>query len=168
MKKVPEIRGVTMVYGAINEKGERWYTQMCKVFDAIKDRQINYNWLITDMDGVPEKINERCNGKDYCWLTGEELTNIVRADDSQWVWAVLSGFDKGIALPEILRYPKPYADGYTGFWKNPPSIQHPLAAIEMVPWDSSLTLLFSKQKHIVDDFLAFFPLSENLLEYNAK
>lgn len=28
-----------MIYGAINEKGERWYTQMGRVFDAIRNKQ---------------------------------------------------------------------------------------------------------------------------------
>lgn len=157
-----------MVYGAIIEKGESWYTQMGKIFDAIKDKQTDYNWLITDMDGVPERISECCDGKNYCWLTGEKLTEIVRQNDEQWVWAVLSGFDKSITLTEILQYPKPYADGYTGFWKNPLSIQHPLASVEIVPWDSSLTLIFSEQKALVDNFMEFFPLSENLSIYNTK
>lgn len=157
-----------MVYGAINEKGERWYTQMSRVFDAIKGKQCGYNWLITDIDGVPQEIYEYCNGKDFCWLTGEELSQVVRRDDWQWVWAVLSGFDKSIALSEVLKHPKPYADGYKGFWTNPISIQHPLATVEIVPWDSSLTLFFSKQEDLVQDFLSFFPLSQELSTYNAK
>lgn len=155
-----------MVYGAINEKGEQWYTQMSKVFDAIKHKQIDYNWLITDVDCIPQEI--AYNGTGYCWLTGEELHQIVQEDDSQWVWAVLSGFDKSVTLSEVLKYPLPYADGYKGFWQNPISIQHPLATIEIVPWDSSLTLLLSKQKDIVEGFLHFFPLSQELSSYNAK
>lgn len=42
-----------MVYGAINEKGERWYTQMGRVFDVIQNKQTEYNWLITDVECVP-------------------------------------------------------------------------------------------------------------------
>lgn len=42
-----------MVYGAINEEGERWYTQMGRVFDAIQNKQTEYNWLITDVECVP-------------------------------------------------------------------------------------------------------------------
>ncbi len=157
-----------MVYGAINEKGEKWYTQMGRVFDAIKDKQIDYNWLITDMDCVPQKIEAYCRGKGYCWLTGEALSQLVREDDWQWVWAVLSGFNKGITLSEVLKYQEPYSDGYKGFWSNPLSIQHPLATIEIVPWDSSLTLFLSKEENLVKDFLRFFPLSEDLAIYNAK
>lgn len=48
------------------------------------------------------------------------------------------------------------------------SIQLPLAAIEIVFWDSSLTLFFSKQASFVGDFLRFFPLSEDILTYNLS
>ena len=157
-----------MIYGAINEKGERWYTQMGRVFDAIRNKQTEYNWLITDIDCVPQKIEELCDGNDYCWITGEELSRIVKEDDWQWVWAVLSGFNKNITLAEVMQYPKPYADGYEGFWRNPLSIQHPLATIEIVPWDSSLTLFFSKKEDLVNDFLRFFPFSEDLAIYNSR
>ncbi len=156
-----------MVYGAINEKGEQWYTQMGRVFEAIKQKQNDYNWLITDIDCVPQKIEECCIG-DYYWLTGKELSRIVNADDGQWVWGVLSGFDKNIDLSEILQYAKPYANGYEGFWINPVSIQHPLATIEIVAWDSTSTLLFSRQEDMVKDFLSFFPFGEDLSKYNAK
>lgn len=158
-----------MVYGAINEKGESWYTQIGKMFDAINNKQKEYNWLITDIDGAPEKIWECCKkGENFCWLTGEQLSEIVREQDVQWVWAVLSGFDKSISLSEILAHPHPYADGYRGFWENPLSIQHPLASVEIVAWDSSLTLCFSRNEELVRDFLNFFPLSEDLAIYNAK
>ena len=56
---------------------------MGNVFEAIKNKQYNYNWLITDMDCVPQKIGERCNG-DYCWLTGEELSRIVSEELSAY------------------------------------------------------------------------------------
>lgn len=158
-----------MVYGAINEKGELYYTQMGRVFDAIKNKQTEYNWLITDIaDGAPQKIWELYNDDDYCWITGEQLSKIVREQDVQWVWAVLSGFNKNISLSEILSYPHPCADGYGGFWRNPVSIQHPLATVEIVPWDSSLTLLISKKEDLVKDFLEFFPLSEELSSYNNQ
>lgn len=84
------------------------------------------------------------------------------------VWAVLSGFEKHITLSEVLQYPAPFADGYCGFWKNPISIQHPLAAIEIVAWDSELTLFISRNEALVEDFLKFFPLSKDLSIYNSR
>ena len=156
-----------MVYGAIDEKDEKGYTKIGKVFEAINNKQVRYNWLITDIYYVPRKIEEYCSDKGYCWLTGEKLSQIVREDDQQWAWAVLSGFEKGIALSEVLKYPQPYADGYRGFWINPVSIQHPLATIEIVAWDSTLTLFFSKQEGLTQEFLNFVPFSEDILTYNS-
>lgn len=155
------------VYGAILDKGEKYYTHMQKVFDAIGNRQTEYNWLITNCEffALSPEINNLLS-REYSFLTGEELTEIVKKEDFQWIWAVLSGFDKCISLDKIMKYPLPYANGYEGFWKNPLSIQHPFANIEIVPWDSSLTLLLSKNKSIVDAYMEAFPLSQDLTEYN--
>ena len=71
-----------MVYGAIDEKDEKGYTKIGKVFEAINNKQVRYNWLITDIYYVPRKIEEYCSDKGYCWLTGEKLSQIVREDDS--------------------------------------------------------------------------------------
>ncbi len=158
-----------MIYAAINNKGERFYTHLSRVFEAIKNRQREYNWLISFAVCYPrDPETDEMLSKDYCWISGDDLTELVAREDFQWIWAVLSGFDKSIELSEVLKYDLPYADGYKGFWQKPLSIQHPLAAIEIVPWDSSLTLLFSREKEIVDDFRRFFPYSENLEDYLGR
>lgn len=147
-----------MVYGAIVEKGEGHYTDLGKVFKAIENEQIKYNWLITDCVCYPRNPNvEKMLSKEYCWLSGNELTAMVQDEPLQWIWAVLSGFEKEIPLSEALKYQLPYADGYEGFWKNPISIQNPLATIEIVPWDSSLTLILSKEKGQIDNFMKASP-----------
>ena len=156
-----------MVYGAIDSKSKKTYTYLKEIFAAINNKQTEYNWLITNAEILThsEELNV-FNTEEYCFLSGEKLTKIVTQDDSQWIWGVLSGFDKRIPLEEILKYPFPEADGYTGFWKNPLSIQHELASIEIVPFDSSFVLVFSKSKEIVDDFRKAFPKSQDLSEYN--
>lgn len=158
-----------MIYGAITEKGEEFYTYLPKLFDAIDNAQQEYNWLITDCFcnfDTAITIEEKKNG--YCWISGEELTQLVNETHVQWIFAVLSGFKKDVPLKEVLKHPLPLADGYSGFWHNPISIQHPLATIEIVPWDSSLTLFFSKDKELVDKFRAGYPQSEDLTVHNAK
>jgi len=162
-----------VVTGAILEKGEEFYTCFGKVFRATGNFQKDYNWLITDCVAYPkrpghrERITQSKSG-DYAWISGDELTGIIRRDDFQWVWGVLSGFGKDVPKEEILKYPKPYADGYPGFWKPELSIQHPLAEVELVAWDSALTLMFSREEPIVRAFREAFPLSEDLKEYNFR
>lgn len=158
-----------MVYGAIDEKGERFYTYLPKLFDAIENAQMDYNWLITDCDcNQSNKVYDEYLKQGYCWISGEELTKIVQETHIQWLWAVLSGFQKDITLNEVLAYPYPDADGYPGFWRNPVSMQHPLATIEIVPWDASLTLFFSRKKELVEKFRAGYPHSEDLSVYNTR
>ena len=80
-----------MIYGAISEKDERYYTYLKKVFEAIGNVQQDYNWLITDCECCPRNIEtEKLLNAEYCWITGEQLTEIVLEEDFQWIWAVLS------------------------------------------------------------------------------
>ena len=157
------------LYGAVLEQGEEYYTNLSKIFAAIGNVQVQYNWLITDCECYPKSqyINNMLS-QEYCWMTGEELTNLIKEEEFQWIWAVLSGFEKNIPLDTILKYPLPYAKDYDGFWKNPVSIQHPLASVEIVPWDSSLTLIISKEHKVIGDFRRAFPLSEDLNSYNES
>lgn len=173
-----------MVYGAIDKESNRYYTYLKSVFDSIENKQFDYNWLITDteiiahsdkLDSLNTSVHWQYeNGApitfpapDYCFLSGEELTKIITDDDSQWIFGVLSGFEKSIPLEEILKHPLPKANGYGGFWKNPLSLQHPLASVELVPWDSSCALLLSRNKELVDRFRRAFPNSRDLYEYNS-
>ena len=173
-----------MVYGVIDTKSKRLYTYLKAVFDAIDNKQIEYNWLITDteiiahsdkLDALNTSVHWKYeNGKpiaipapNYYFLSGEELTKIITEDDSQWIWGVLSGFEKSIPIEEILKYPLPKADGYEGFRKNPPSIQNALASMEIVPWDSSCVLLLSTKKAIIEKFKKTFHKCQDLSAYNS-
>ena len=155
------------IYGAILDEGEKYYTYLQKIFDAIGNRQTEYNWLITDCECFPKSPEiESLFLQEYCFLSGDELTDIIKQEDFQWIWAVLAGFKKDIPFEEIMKHPLPFANGYDGFWKNPLSIQNPLAGVEIIPWDSSLTLVLSEDKSIVDAYMSAFPLSRDLAEYN--
>ncbi len=162
-----------MIYGAIDKKsGKYYYTDIKNVFAAIGNRQKDYNWLITGCECYPtgpETNPETCAmlRQKYCWFDGEALTDMVEKERLQWVWAVLSGFEKTVEPAEVLKYDLPYADGYEGFWKTPLTLQHPLAKVEIVPWDSSLTLILSEEEEIVKDFRRNCPWSEDLAEYLA-
>ena len=103
--------------------------------------------------------------KDYCWISGEDLTDLIAQEDFQWIWAVLSAFDKSVVLEDVLKYDLPRVEDYDGFWRKPISMQHPLARIEIVPSDSTMTMIFSDDKSIIDSFRASYPLSEDFEVY---
>lgn len=164
--------------GAILQKGEKFYTDLLDVFNSIGNIQNEYNWLITNLENciwVDKKevfMNEK-GFKDYVWISGEELTKIQEENyNFQWIWGVFSGFKKDVSKDEVLKNftweNLPFANGYDGFWKNPISIQHPLADIEIVAWDSTLTLLISRDDQIVDRFMKNKSYAQSLEEYNEE
>lgn len=157
-----------MVYGVIDSGSHKFYTYLRDVFPAIQNAQQNYNWLITDCDcNMSNPIWEEIDRQGYCWITGEALTAFAQQDKTQWIGAVFSGFEKDIPLAEILKYPMPVWE-HSGFWHNPLTLQHPLATVEIVPWDSTYTLLLSKNEQIIADFRRAYPNSRDLAVYNDQ
>jgi hypothetical protein len=154
---------------AILEIGEQYYTYMSKVFNAIEDEQLKYNWLITDCECYPqdESLNELFS-KEYVWISGKHLTDIINKEDFQFIWGVFSGFLPEVTLEEILKFNLPFADGYGGFWVDNVGIQHPLSTIEIVAWDSSLTLLISEYDDLVQKFMHNLPLAKDLSAENTR
>lgn len=157
-----------MVFGIIDGKSHRFFTYLRHVFPAIGDAQKNYNWLITDSYcNISNPIEEEIDRQEYCWISGEDLTSFAEQDKSQWIGAVFSGFEKDISLEEILKYPLPVWE-HPGFWHNPLTLQHPLATVEIVPWDSTYTLLLSKNEEIIADYRHAYPQSQDLAAYNTQ
>lgn len=133
------------------QKGEKYFTLLKNIFQSINDIQREYNWLITGFECYPQKKEyaEKLSGK-YCWITGDELTDMIEDEDFQWIWGVLSAFPKNLEKDNILKYKLPHAEGNTRIWQEPVSIQHPFAEIEIVAWDSSMTILISKNDDIIE------------------
>lgn len=151
----------------ILEKGEQSFTHMGKLFQGIGNEQVKYNWLVTDCKCYPKNREfAKLFSKEFIWLSGEQLTEIIYKEDFQFEWGVFSGFSKEISLQEVLKYELPFAEGNGGLWLNNVRIQHPLANNEIVAWDSSLTLFLSDSDELVDKFIYSFPRSQSLTERN--
>ena len=81
---------------------------------------------------------------------------------------LFSAFPESVTKDDALKYELPKADGNEKIWKNPISIQHPLSVMEIIAWDSSMTILISKFDEIVEKLLKSNPLIEDLEEYNKN
>ena len=138
-----------------------------KVFNCIKELK-NYNWLITDMECYTDDKNLlNVIDNKYCWVHGKDLLKLLKIESSQWVWGVFSAFSKNIELNDVLKYEYPYADGYKGFWKNPLTIQHPLATLEFVIWDGNFILVISEDHKIISDIMKKNNNARDLELYNT-
>lgn len=138
------------------------------IFDCIESAD-NYNWLISNIECYPvdENILKTLSGE-YCWITGKELLNLLYQEDFQWIWGVFSAFPSEILLGEVLDNDLPYADGYTGFWKNPVSVQNPFAKMEIVVWDGTITLAISKEDKVIEDIMKEQVDARDLESYNKE
>ncbi|MCM1501033.1 MAG: hypothetical protein NC124_21455 [Clostridium sp.] len=144
-------------------------TYLKKIFVALNNRQMEYNWLITDYECYPQNQEiARKFLKEYCWFSGKELTKLVEEENFQWIWGVISGFKPNISLERILEYDFPIADGNSKFWENPVFIQYPLADIEIVAWDGKLTLFLCKENRHAESIYNSFSYAEDLERYNSK
>lgn len=143
-----------MNYILENTEEVEFFTYLTNVFKSIDNIQNNYNWLITDFE-CNYTPNEKLKG-DIAWFTGEELTELVENNDIQFIWGVLSGFPKSY-LPDMKSLNVvPYADSNVGLWSPHVQIQHPMAEIEIICWDSSATLLLSLDERISNLFSSYY------------
>ena len=154
--------------GIVISKGEKYFTFLKSIFDAMGGIQTEYNWLITAHECYPQKPDyaEILSGK-YCLITGEEFTKMIYDENFQWIWGVISAFPKNITKENIFKYPLPRAEGNNRIFQNPITIQHPLSEIEIIAWDSSMTIFIGKNHEIVEKIIAA-TINEDLEEYNKK
>lgn len=151
------------MYGFLVRNGEKYYTNFTKVFLKVPELYTEYNWLLSDIEcnvdcmSQCEAIEENCY-----WLEGEKLFHLLINHEIQWIWGVFSGFPKEIPLSNIQMKDIPYANGNLNIWKKPISIQHPLAEIELIAWDSTLAIFFGKSKALIDKIQSMYPFSELL------
>jgi hypothetical protein len=133
-------------------------TDLRVVFQALGGRQREFDWWITNLEcnwyppGFPLEKTK--------FLNGDELTRVVEAHDVQFVWAVLSGFAKGSKVDTHCAPPRADAEEEV--------IQHPQAVVEIRCFDSSSTLLLSRDDDLTARFRAFFPEAFDLGEYHGR
>lgn len=140
-----------------------FHTDLRAVFAALGGRQRELRWLVTDvevgggLDGMAPDVAEALLAGGPLWMGGDALTALADAHPVQWIWGVLSGFPPG-ALPEgEMPDPAPWADGNDAVWRADAEPQHPRATVEIVCWDSSATLLLSRDDDLTRRFRAYFP-----------
>lgn len=138
----------------ISTNDEEVYTHMLKVLNSIGGRNLEYNWLITDIEAYPEdELYPLILEKEYLFLSNDELLNMLEKNDFQWLWGVFSAIPKKYSEEEVLKYDLPYADLNSNICKdNIFIIQHPLAEIEIVADDGSFVSIVSKNDEIADKF----------------
>ena len=125
-------------------KGEDdYYTDILKVVNAIGGRSLNYNWLITEIEtSTGDYFND-----EYVIVSNDELLDNLENKEIQWIWGTFSAIPKKYKQEEILKYNLP---GVENIDKKEIKIQHPLAEIEIIAYDSTFVQLIAKDKTIAE------------------
>lgn len=155
----------TYSYVLKKTKKMKYFTDMRVIFDALDGKQNDFNWLISDIE-LNHYPDDSWYDEPFKWISGTELIEFVYKHNPQFIWAVFSGFKKNVIIDTNNLAHLPYADGNSGFWHGEPKIQHPLADIEIICWDSSLTLFLSKDPDLAQKFKSNFKEAQDLSEYN--
>jgi len=145
----------------------KFFTSLKEVIDALDDA-MKYNWLLSYYECTALVCpKELISDKEFVWLSGEALLNSLQRNPP-FFWCVATAYEKNILEEDVLQYPLPFADGYDGFWSPEITMQNPLAEIEIVLWDASQVLVFSKSREIVEKYAKEYPDSKDLAEDNRQ
>lgn len=139
-----------------------------ELFESIEYKNLDYNWLITNYDGTQEFADTFYKDNDFIWISGEKFYEFLNKNTVQFIWGVVSGFDKNIKLNEVLKYSLPYANGNEEIWNTNIYTQNPLAKIEIIAWDSALVIVISEDDKIIETIKKAYPNAKDLLEYNLS
>lgn len=152
--------------GVIIDNKEWVPTQLSNIFLLLGNIQNDYNWPITDYECYPrnEMLRQFFSGEP-CFVTGKELTQIIQQEDFQWIWGILSAFPKSVSEKQILQYALPEAEGNSGIWCRPTTLQHPLTKLELIAWDSTETVLISKDDTIAERLIQQYDFVEDMENY---
>jgi len=142
----------------ISKYDEKHYTHMRKLIETIGGENLKYHWLISDIEAYPtdKTINDKIENE-YLLLSNNELLDILKQEDFQWINATFSAIPKKEKTKDILQYSLPTVDKATLHYKETPTIQHPLAEIEIDCVDSSFFAITVKNEKQMKNLNKVFP-----------
>ena len=139
-----------------------YYTHFGKLLEVVPELASCW-YLISDLE-VNASRDERLRHSTVV-LSGEELASITRAEDVQFIWAVLSAFRE---RPERIPVELPFADGNPNFWRGSPRPQLPDAVFEIVCFDGGCTLFIGVDADLAAKLRFVYPDIGDLDEQNTE
>ena len=133
---------ISYIYKDNNE----FNTNMYKLMECFKDKNLNYKWLITDI----ETNDYDFLNKEYIIIKHQDLMELLEKNKNiQWIWAVFSLIPTKYSDTDILKYNLPSITDAKDITNN---IKHPLAEIEIDCIDSSYAKIIFRDEKIKESF----------------
>jgi len=144
------------------------HTDIKLIFDALEGRQKEFNWLITEHETYCWPSGEDIFDEGIVLLSGDELTDIVTHNKIQFVWGILSAFDKSVDIDINNLDVVPTFDGEWKYGGEDVQPQHSLAIAEIVCVDSSYTIFLSKDEDLSNRLLMHYTDAQGLHQWNRE
>ncbi|OXB18745.1 hypothetical protein [Flavobacterium reichenbachii] len=136
-----------------NTKKLDFHTDLKELLKPILDEIEDFNWVISDLDFISDKILPINHDHDFFILSSSEFKEILSCH-TQFIWGVISGFPKSEVIL-IDENDLPYAEGNDMIWKNG-NFQIQNAALEIIAFDSSYTIIKFKNEQVSEKFKKYF------------
>ena len=145
----------------ISKRDDKCYTNMLKIINTIGGRNLDYNWLITEIE---------TNTGDYFYdqyiiLSNNELLDKLESNEIQWIWGNFSGIPTKYSKKEILTSKLPGLDNID---KKIITIQHPLAEIEIIAYDSTFVQIITKDDIDLNNSDLIKNVIKKIIEFTNK
>lgn len=130
-----------------------FHTHLDIIIEPIRNEIHSYNWILSDLE-INYLKDLPVNHEDEYFILSPAKFEKMLDKYVQIIWGVI------IAVPvdtkiEIEENKIPYADGNELAWQNG-NIQYPDGKIEIICFDSSLTIVKFADKLLSDKFKAYF------------
>ena len=157
--------------GLILNEQTKYVTYMEPIFEALGQEFVeSLNWRITCLEcGGSQTDRYSFDDKWDIWISGKELLNEMAAHPNlQWWWGLLQGFESKYTQ-EMIQEEEPVdiRDDIT-LWTLPVSMRNDNATIEIEAFDSTQTIVITKDAKVLEKLRKTFPKSELLSEFIAK
>lgn len=144
----------------------RWQTDFGRLLLPIKRQIEPLEWLVTDLqyhfidDQLPRIVSAWETAELFVTVSGVALYQAVANRDIQVVWGVFCGVAGKV--PDLSDDQVPYADGNRELWTEPEAFLLPQSEIEIVCFDSTVTLVKFRDEALGQQFLEVFPEGKTL------
>lgn len=141
----------------------RWQTDLGRLLPAIRQQVEKLTWVISNLQclhigglipTVAEWEEQMEHHYSYTIVSGKMLYDTMADTDIQVVWGVFCGVMGNVL--DLSKDEVPYADGNRELWTKPEAFQLAASEIEIVCFDSDVTLVKFRDENIGRQFLEVF------------
>ena len=151
----------------ILQGGDRYYTDLKEILEPLRGSLKDYNFILSDFEVACQdrELEEYLNSRESIFLRGNELYELVRDNDIQWIWGVFTGVNKDLD-EKYLSQELPYSRSLN-YWKKDVELEYPEGDFQIIAWDSTACLFISEEEKLSEDFIQAFPEAIDLNYVNS-